>query len=177
MSQSVLYFSYDKKKRPEKGLVVHFMNRLTEKLNQDLTKLNLPVLAGTKTKTFVRMNTELQTMSEAELVGVVRDYGLLIPILFLADISVDYAKFITGDTDIDMRGFIRYVDTQLLIATDFDLRRMDMYFRCIPSFDPRGQDVDTLRQEYVKFILEYCINNRYKSPTENILDLEQMLHV
>ena len=141
----------------------------------------MPVLAGTKTKTFVRMNTELQTMSEAELVGVVRDYGLLIPILFLADVSVDYAKFITGDVDIDMRGFIRYVDTQLLVATDFDLRKMDTYFRCIPSFDPRGQDVDTLRQtlrqEYVKFILEYCINNRYKSPTENILDLEKMLHV
>lgn len=151
------------------------MNDLTKQLNNDLVKVGLPELSSTKTKTYVRINDELNNTPDKDLVTIVKDYGLLIPILFLSDINVDYAKFLTGDTDIDVSGFVRYVDTQLLVLTKHDLNTMKAYFAHIPSFEPKGQTVDELREEYVQFVLEFCINSRYKSQTENILELERLI--
>lgn len=144
-------------------------------LNDTLASAGLPNLSDKKTKTFVKINDMLKELNNKDMVRLVRDYGLLIPVLFMSDINIDYIKFLTNKDEVEADGFVRYVDTQLLLATDHDQKTMQEYFKHFKGLSVKSNNKDEMRCEYVSFILNYCINNNYKAYSESIRDLNAMV--
>ena len=143
---------------------------LINELNHSMDNYGLPRMSDYKTRTFMNIITLLKTMSQKDIITLVKDYGMIIPALFLVGVNPDYVKTVTGK-DFDADGFIRYTDTHLWWLTNYDTKNLTILYRQFDdlTIDNKATKEDQ-RIQYIKYILEKCINSTYRSYKEIVDD-------
>lgn len=131
-------------------------------MNESLQSCGLPELTYKKTRVFVEMNKQLKQMEIDPFIRLVDDYGLLLPAIALSDINVDYAVLLQNKNEIDVSGFVRYVDT-LFIRMTQNKKAMMKDITDISDKPPKE-----MRLAFVKQILEEMVNTKGQSAEEII---------
>lgn len=143
---------------------------LINELNHSMDNYGLPRMSDYKTRTFMNINMLLKTMSQKDILNLVKDYGMTIPALFLVGVNPDYVKTVTGK-EFDADGFIRYTDLHLWWLTNYETKNLTLLYQ---QFDDLEIDNKLTKEEqriqYIKYILEKCINSTYRSYKEIIDD-------
>lgn len=142
--------------------MVQKIDLLLNLLNKQISDCGLPELSPRKTKTFVIMNDVLLNLELKTIITLVDDYGLILPALSLCDVNVDYAILLQNRSDLDISGFIRYMDIYLIRTTDNNKSILRHY----TGID--GESPKETRRLYIKNVLEHMINTHRKSPSEII---------
>ena len=130
--------------------MVQKIDLLIKLLNEQISDCGLPELSSRKTKTFVAMNDGLLNLELNDIIKLVDDYGLLLPAFTLCDVNVD----------LDVSGFIRYMDIYIIRATENNKSILRHY----TGID--GESPKETRRLYIKETLERMINTHRKSPSE-----------
>ena len=129
-------------------------------LNEQISACGLPALSTRKTKTFVALNDGLLKLELNDIIKLVDDYGLLFPAFSLCDVNVDYAILLQNRSDLDISGFIRYMDIYIIRTTENN-KTMLRHYTGISGEAPKET-----RRLYIKETLERMINTHQKSPSE-----------
>ena len=140
--------------------MVQKIDLLITLLNEQISSCGLPELSSRKTKTFVTMNEGLLDLELNNIIKLVDDYGLLLPAFALCDVNVDYATLLQNRSDLDVSGFIRYMDIYTIRTTENNKSILRHY----TGID--GESPKETRRLYIKETLERMINTRSKSPSE-----------
>lgn len=140
--------------------MVQKIDLLITLLNEQISSCGLPELSSRKTKTFVAMNEGLLDLELNSIIKLVDDYGLLLPAFALCDVNVDYATLLQNRSDLDVSGFIRYMDIYTIRTTENNKSILRHY----TGID--GESPKETRRLYIKEILERMINTHRKSPSE-----------
>ena len=147
----------------------HNMNEevalLTTLMNESMDMCGLPLLTHKKTKAFVRANDVLKQLPIEQVIKLVDDYGLLLPAILLSDVNVDYGILLQDRTDLDVGGFITYMDVFLIRVTQNKKQQLQ-YFTQISDKAPKE-----IRRQYIKDALEGMINTKQKSIEQIVEDL------
>lgn len=142
--------------------MTHKIDLLLNLLNEQISICGLPKLSSKKTKVFVAMNDGLLNLNLEDIVKLVDDYGLILPALSLSDVNVDYAVLLQNRSELDVSGFIRYMDVYLIRTTANNKSTLRHY----TGID--GETPKETRRLYIKNTLEYMINTHQKSSSEII---------
>ncbi len=142
--------------------MVQKIDLLINLLNEQMSSCGLPELSTRRTKTFVSMNDKLSTLELERIVTLVDDYGLILPALSLCDVNVDYATLLQNRSELDISGFIRYMDIYIIRTTDNNKSILRHY----TGID--GESPKETRRLYIKNTLERMINTHRQSPSEII---------
>ena len=109
---------------------------LTTLMNESMDMCGLPLLTHKKTKAFVRANDVLKQLPIEQVIKLVDDYGLLLPAILLSDVNVDYGILLQDRTDLDVGGFITYMDVFLIRVTQNKKQQLQ-YFTQISDKAPK----------------------------------------
>lgn len=150
--------------------MVRKIDLLLNLLNEQMSNCGLPELSTRKTKTFVTMNNVLLDLELKNIITLVDDYGLILPALSLCDVNVDYAILLQNRSDLDVSGFIRYMDIYLIRTTENNKSILRHY----TGID--GESPKETRRLYIKNTLERMINTHRKSPSEIIQSIITFEH-
>lgn len=140
--------------------MVQKIDLLITLLNEQISSCGLPELSSRKTKTFVTMNEGLLYLELNSIIKLVDDYGLLLPAFALCDVNVDYAILLQNRSDLDVSGFVRYMDIYTIRTTENNKSILRHY----TGID--GESPKETRRLYIKATLERMINTHRKSPSE-----------
>ena len=140
--------------------MVQKIDLLITLLNEQISSCGLPELSSRKTKTFVNMNEGLLDLELDSIIKLVDDYGLLLPAFALCDVNVDYAILLQNRSDLDVSGFVRYMDIYTIRTTENNKSILRHY----TGID--GESPKETRRLYIKATLESMINTHRKSPSE-----------
>lgn len=138
------------------------LSLLTELMNESLRLCGLPEISTQKTRVFVKMNTVLKTFTPEQMVSLTDDYGLILPAMTLSDVNIDYATLLQNKTEIDVSGFILYMDTFFIRMTN-NQKPIMMHYTGI-----EGQASKEIRRQFIQDTLEEMINTRGLSKEEII---------
>ena len=140
--------------------MVQKIDLLITLLNEQISSCGLPELSSRKTKTFVNMNEGLLDLELDSIIKLVDDYGLLLPAFALCDVNVDYAILLQNRSDLDVSGFVRYMDIYTIRTTENNKSILRHY----TGID--GESPKETRRLYIKATLERMINTHRKSQSE-----------
>lgn len=158
----MIYYTIEENKN---GWCIMSYQLLTQLLNESLVLCGLPEMSHTKTRVFVQMNEGLKNLSVEETIHLIEDFGLTLPALVLSDVNTDYACLLQNRIDIDVSGFVKYMDIFILTITTNNIKVMKHFTKM------KKRNAKDIRVAWIKKSLEKMINTKYKSSKQIIEDL------
>lgn len=138
---------------------------LTTLLNESMDMCGLPLLTHKKTKAFVHANEILKQLSIEQIVRLVDDYGLILPAILLSDVNVDYGTLLQDRTELDVGGFVIYMDVFIIRVTQNKKVQLEYFTQ------HKAGNVKEIRRLYIQETLEKMINTKQQSVEQIIYGL------